>query len=332
MKYNTVGQSGLKVSELCLGTMTFGREAGVDEARAILDAALEAGVNFIDTANTYAKGASETLIGDLLHGRRHDVVLATKFGNPVTPAPNNGGASRLHILRAVEDSLSRLKTDYLDVYYVHHIDESTPLEETLRALDDLVRQGKVRYIGCSNFEAWRLLESIWISRTQGLSPFVIYQPQYNLLVRDIEDEIVPVAELKHVGIVPWGPLAGGLLTGKYRSVDDTIQGTRSQGGQGFSNRLPFISPNHGAIIGTLLEAASALNRSPESVAIRWLLEKPAVSSVILGARSVEQLQANLAAGGWQLSAEHRERLDEVSRPSPRYPKDSEIGRSHRPAK
>ena len=331
MKYNNVGLSGLKVSELCLGTMTFGRETGAEEARAILDAALAAGVNFIDTANTYAKGASETLIGDLLRDRRHEVVIATKFGNPVTPAPNNGGTSRAHILRAVEDSLSRLRTDYLDIYYVHHIDPDTPLDETLRALDDLVRQGKVRYIGCSNFEAWRLLESIWISETRKLARFVIYQPQYNLLVRDIEDEIIPVAERKQVGVVPWGPLAGGLLTGKYRGVGETLAGTRSQDGQGFSNRIPFLSPNSEATLGTLLDVAAELGRSPASVAIRWLLEQPAVPSVILGARTVEQFSTNLAASGWHLPAEARARLDKVSAPAPRYPKDSELTRKHRPA-
>ena len=329
MRYNYVGLSGLQVSELCLGTMTFGRESGAEEARAILDVALDAGVNFIDTANTYAKGASETLIGELLRGRRHEAVIATKFGNPVAPGANNAGASRVHIARAVEASLSRLQTDYLDIYYVHHIDEHTPLEETLRALDDLVTQGKVRYIGCSNFEAWRLLESIWISETRNLSRFVIYQPQYNLLVRDIEDEIIPVAERKQVGVVPWGPLAGGLLTGKYRDAGATIEGTRSQDGQGFSNRIPFLAPNRDAIIAALLEVAAELGRTPASVALRWLLEKPAVPSIILGARTAEQFKVNLAASGWTLPDEALKRLDEVSKPAPRYPKDSELGRQVR---
>jgi len=329
VQYNNVGLSGLKVSELCLGTMTFGREAGADEARAILDTAFEAGVNFIDTANTYSKGASETLIGELLAGRRHETVIATKFGNPVAPGPNNGGSSRAHILRAVEDSLSRLRTDYLDIYYVHHIDQTTPLEETLRALDDLVKQGKVRYIGCSNFEAWRLLESIWISETRNLSRFVIYQPQYNLLVRDIEDEIIPVAELKQVGVVPWGPLAGGLLTGKYRGASDRIEGTRSQDGQSFSNRIPFLAPNHDDIIEALRDVAAAIGRAPGSVALRWLLDKPAVPSVIVGARTAGQFKDNLAASGWSLPADVVERLDDVSKPAPRYPKESELGRDRR---
>ena len=192
MQYRNLGRSGLKVSEICLGTMTFGHSTDEAEAAAIMDAAFDAGVNFFDTANTYAKGRSEEILGELLKGRRHEAVIATKCFNPTGDGPNDSGSSRQHIMRAVEDSLRRLQTDYIDVYYLHHTDVETPLDETLRALDDLVRDGKVRYIACSNYEAWRLLESIWISDTKGLERFTAYQPQYNLVVRDIEAEIVPV--------------------------------------------------------------------------------------------------------------------------------------------
>ncbi len=330
MEYRKLGRSGLTVSELCLGTMTFGRESDAEAARAIVAAALDAGVNFFDTANSYAKGASETLVGEILRERRQEVVIATKFGNRLTQGANDGGLSRLHLLRAVEDSLRRLKTDYIDLYYVHHIDPATPAEETLHALESLIRDGKVRYIGCSNYEAWRLLESLWISDTRNLSRFIVHQPHYNLLVRDIEDEILPVCDLKQVGVVPWGPLAGGLLSGKYDSVHAApIPGTRSQDGQGFSNRIPFLSPNSDAILAVAREVARELNRTIEGVALRWLLEQPLVSSVIIGARTPEQVRANLGASGWRLPAGILTRLEDVSRPAPRYPRDAELSRAIR---
>jgi len=195
IKYNQVGNSGLKVSELSLGAMTFGRETSAADAGRIVSAAIERGVNFFDTANSYANGESEKILGAALKGTRHAQIIATKFGNPIAHDANGQGASRVHILRTVEQSLRSLQTDYIDVYYVHHVDHVTPIDETLSALDSLVRSGKVRYIGASNFEAWRLLESLWVSQINGNSPYVIDQPQYNLLVRDKEDEIVPVAQL-----------------------------------------------------------------------------------------------------------------------------------------
>ncbi len=330
MDYRRLGRSGLKVSEIALGTMTFGREADEGGSREILTVALDAGINFIDTANTYAKGASETILGRILQGNRRDVVIATKFANPVTKGPNDHGTSRLHILNAVEDSLRRLQTDYIDLYYVHHIDPNTPPEETLGTLDLLIKQGKVRYIACSNFEAWRLLESIWTSDANGYERFIAHQPQYNLLVRDIEDEIVPVAELKGIGLVPWGPLAGGLLTGKYSQDTQVLAGTRSEGsGQGFSNRQPYLAPNKDAIIARLCELAADLGRTPSEVALRWVLERPAVASVIIGARSADQARENLKAAGWSLPDEARTALDEISRPAPRYPKDAEVTRGQR---
>jgi aryl-alcohol dehydrogenase-like predicted oxidoreductase len=323
MEYRRLGRSGLKVSELCVGAMSFGRETDEAEASTIVNRALDAGINFFDTANTYAGYRSEPILGRLLGSKRQDVVIATKFGNPTGPGANDRGASRGHIARAVEDSLKRLGTDYIDLYYVHHIDDNTPLEETVRALDGLVRQGKVRYVACSNFEAWRLLESIWIADHHGLERFTAVQPQYNLLVRDIEDEIVPVAQLKGVGIVPWGPLAGGVLTGKYGDAGSAIAGTRSESGDGFSNRQPFIAQNRAEIIAAVKEVASRNGKTPSQIALRWLLDRPIVSSVIVGMRNAAQFEDQLGAVGWRLSEADTRLLDEVSQPAPRYPKESE---------
>lgn len=320
MDYRRLGQSGLKVSEICLGAMTFGRGADESESGRILDAALDAGVNFIDTANSYNEGVSETYLGRAIAGIRQDLVIATKFNNPMGSGPNDSGMSRAHILRAAEDSLRRLRTDYIDLYYVHHVDFETSLDEMLRALDDLVTQGKIRYIACSNYEAWRLLESLWISDTKNYNRFIAHQPQYNLLVRDIEDEIVPVCELKGVGVVPWAPLAGGLLTGKYQEGVKTISGSRSEEGWGFRDRQRFYAQNQSEIIATLIEIARDLDRRPGDVAIRWVLEHPFVSSAIVGARTAEQARENVASGDWRLPEAAKARLDAVSKPTPRYPK------------
>lgn len=326
MDYRYVGTSGLKVSELCLGTMNFGREADRDAAAEIVNAALDGGINFFDTANSYTSGESERLLGDLLHERRHDVVIATKFGNRVGTGPNDGGASRAHILRAVEDSLRRLRTDYLDVYYVHHIDPRTPAEETLSALDSLVRAGKVRYLGASNFEAWRLLESIWVSQVNHLSRYVIYQPQYSLLVRDVEEEILPVCQMKGLGVVPWAPLAGGVLSGKYHGVEGVVPGTR-QAEERFGRGNNYLTPERDQIVAALVELAGELGHSPAPIALRWLLDNPLVPSVIIGARNADQVRANLHACGWRLPATARRTLSDLSRPAPRYPRDFEAGRT-----
>ncbi len=210
MEYRRLGRAGLKVSELCLGTMTFGKGTDQAEAARIVGAALDAGVNFIDTANSYNDGVSETMLGEILQGRRDRVVLASKVFNPMGSGPNDSGMSRAHIMRAVEDSLRRLRTDYLDIYYIHHVDVQTPLEEMLRAFEDLITAGKIRYSGCSNYEAWRLMEAVWLSDSHGWSRFACYQPQYSLVVRDIEEEIIPACDLKGLGVVVWSPLGGGL--------------------------------------------------------------------------------------------------------------------------
>lgn len=320
MQHRRVGCGGLKVSELCLGTMTFGQATDQGEADRILGTALDAGVRFIDTANTYAEGESETILGRLLAGRRDEVVLATKFGNRTGPGANDAGGSRIHIARAVEDSLRRLRTDRIDLYYIHHIDPETPIEETLRALDDLVRQGKLRYLAASNFEGWRLLDAAWTAQAKGLAPIVGYQPQYNLLVRDIEEEILPVCRLKGIGVIPWASLAGGLLSGKYGTGTAALPGSRSEGGWAFRDRLGFLHPDRALIVTTLLAVAREVGRSPAAVALRWLLERPEVTSAIIGVRDVAQTRANLEAAGWRLDPELAARLDAVSRPAPRYPR------------
>ncbi|ALM83094.1 aldo/keto reductase [Bordetella sp. N] len=330
MEYRKLGRSGLSVSALALGTMTFGRESDENAARDILALALDAGLNFVDTANTYANTASETILGRLLQGRRQDVVLASKFANPTGQGPNDRGASRLHILNAVHDSLRRLQTDYIDLYYVHHIDPDTPAEETLSALDTLVRQGKIRYIACSNFEAWRLLDSIWTSRTQGYERYIAHQAHYNLLVRDVEDELIPVAQREGVGLVAWGPLAGGLLTGKYGVEGRHLEGTRSASPTGgFGSREPYLARNSAQILDRLLQLADTLDQTPTAIALQWLLAKPAVASVIIGARTVEQARQNIEALQTPVPREVLDELDSLSLPPPRYPKDFELTRGPR---
>jgi aryl-alcohol dehydrogenase-like predicted oxidoreductase len=321
MEYRRMGQSGMKVSEICLGTMTFGHGADEAEAKRLVDLAFNAGINFFDTANSYGGGQSEVLLGKALAGRRREAIVATKFFNPMGSGPNDSGMSRVHIMQAIEDSLRRLQTDYVDLYYIHHVDRETPLEEMLRTLDDLVRQGKVRYLACSNYEAWRLMEAIWISDSQHLARFVCYQPQYSLVVRDIEQEIIPVCRLKGLGVVPWSPLAGGFLTGKYKPGQRTVTGTRSD--EGWAYPQQYFAANADATLETLLATANDLGRTPAQVALRWVLEQPGITSVIAGARTVEQFRDNLGASGWRLEGEALARLNTVSHLPDRYPESME---------
>lgn len=321
MEYRRLGQSGLKVSEICLGAMTFGHGTDLAEAKRMVDLAFDAGVNFFDTANSYSAGESETMLGKALKGRRRDAVVATKFFNPMGTGPNDSGMSRYHIMQAIEDSLTRLQMDHVDLYYIHHIDRQTPLEEMLRALDDLVHQGKVRYIACSNYEAWRLMEAMWTSESKGLARFAAYQPQYSLVVRDIEQEIIPVCQLKGIGVVIWSPLAGGFLTGKYKPGERSVSGGRSAEGWAFPER--YFAPNADETLQVLLDAAAALGRTPAQVAVRWTLEQPAITSAIVGARTVKHFEDNLGATGWQLKGEWLERLNTVSYLPDRYPESME---------
>ncbi len=318
MDYRRLGRAGLKVSEICLGTMTFGHGTDHAEAERIVGSALDAGVIFFDTANGYNGGASETMLGKALGAKRRDAVIATKVFNPMGPGPNDSGMSRRHIMQAVEDSLRRMGTDYIDLYYIHHVDVQTPLEEMLRAFDDLVRHGKVLYTGCSNYETWRLMEALWLSDSNGWARFEGYQPQYSLVVRDIEEELVPACELKGLGIVAWAPLAGGYLAGKYKPGQTSVAGTRSAENWAFPTR--FYHPDHEKILAALLEVARELGRSPAQVAVRWVLDQPQLTSAIVGARTAAQLGDTLAAAGWTLPDAARQKLDAVSALPHRFPR------------
>ncbi len=317
MEYRQLGRSGLKVSELCLGTMTFGHGTSEPEAVTLVDRAFDAGINFFDTANSYADSQSEVFLGRALRNRRRDAVVATKFYNPMGHGPNDSGMSRYHIMNAIDDSLTRLGMDHVDIYYIHHVDQQTPIEEMLRALDDLVRAGKVRYIACSNYEAWRLMEALWISQANGLSRFACYQPQYSLVVRDIERDLIPACRHAGLGVVTWGPLAGGFLSGKYQPGERTRPGTRSETGWAYPK--DYFAPNADDTLRVLLGVAAGLGRSPAETAIRWILEQPVVTSVIVGARTIEHLETNLRAAGWTLPSDARDSLTAVSAPRITYP-------------
>ena len=323
MDYSFLGRSGLRVSEVCLGTMAFGISVDESAAKAIVDTAFSCGVNFMDTANTYAGGLSEEMLGKALVGRREGVVIATKFTNPAGKGPNDSGMSRKHILQAVEDSLKRLRTDYIDIYYIHHVETRAPLDEALRTLDDLVTQGKVRYLAVSNYEAWRLSETIWTCDTKGYAPIICYQPQYSLVVRDIEDELVPLCRYKNVGIVPWGPLASGFLTGKYKPGQRSVEGSRSAEGWLFHDR--FFSPKADEALAELLKVSEETGKTATQVSLRWALQKPGITSVIAGARRPEQFKDSCGASGWSLSDDQMKRLDKASQLPARYPYSMEGG-------
>ncbi len=326
MKYNKLGATGLFVSELCFGTMTFGdsdqyRFMGAvaqQDADALLAHAFEAGINFLDTADTYSGGESERVTGQALKNlgtKREEVVIATKvFGN-MGPGPNQQGSSRAHIMTAAKASLQRLQTDYIDLYQLHGFDPATPMEESLEALTDLVRQGLVRYIGVSNWAAWQIAKAVGISERRGLARFASLQAYYTLAGRDVEREIVPMLESEGIGLLVWSPLAGGFLSGKY---------SREQQGEENSRRNTFAFPpvemERGyAIIDTLKEMAAAKNASVAQLAVAWLLHQPTVSSVILGTKKISQLEDNLGAVDVAFTEDELKRLDEVSRLPAEYP-------------
>jgi aryl-alcohol dehydrogenase-like predicted oxidoreductase len=300
MEYRRLGRTGLRVSALCLGAWKFGTKPGEAESREIIARALDAGINFVDTANVYGKGMSEEIVGKAIGPVRDRVVLATKVRGRMHDDTNGEGLSRFAILRECEESLRRLGTEYIDLYQVHWFDPATPLAETLEALNDLVRQGKVRYLGCSNFAAWQLCKALWISDVRGWARFDSVQPYYNAVGRDVEKELVPLCEAEGVGIIPYSPLAGGFLTGKYRRGEAAPEGSRyAEGGNlaglateasfGTLERLEAVGKRHGKSVG--------------QAALAWLLRKPVVSAAIIGASSVVQLQENLGAADWRLTEE-----------------------------
>ncbi len=317
MEYRNMGRTGLKVSEICMGTMTFGSGTDADEARRMVDRAIDVGINFFDTANSYGGGESELSLGKALAGKRDRVVVATKFFNPMGPGPNDSGMSRVHIMQAVEASLQRLQMDYVDLYYIHHVDPETPIDEMLRALDDLVRQGKVRYTACSNYQGWRLMKALWTSDVEKLARFDCYQPQYNLVVRDIEQELIPICQSEGLGVVVWSPLAGGFLSGKYKPGERVLSGTRSADDWAYPQQ--YFAANADETLQVVAEVATRLGRTPAQVALRWCLEQPAITSAIVGARTQVHLDDNLHAADFRLVGEVLERLNSVSHLPDRYP-------------
>lgn len=324
MQMRFLGRSGLRVSALSLGTMTFGGQGrfghmgdlDVDEATQMVDACLEAGVNLFDTADIYSGGLSEEILGKALGTRRDDVLVATKLNGRMGSGANDAGQSRHHIMRACEASLRRLGTDHIDLYQVHSVDELTPVDESLRALDDLVRQGKVRYIGCSNLSAWHLMKSLATSDQRGWERYVSLQAYYSLVARELEHELIPLCVDQGVGVMVWSPLAAGFLSGKERRGQGVPEGTRraALGDTGTIDREQGYD-----VVDTLDRIAKERDAAIPQVAINWLLRRSAVSSVVIGARNMAQLNANLAAASWELSDEEVRQLDEVSdRPLP-YP-------------
>jgi aryl-alcohol dehydrogenase-like predicted oxidoreductase len=325
MRYRQLGASGLRVSVLTMGTMTFGGtgrfgsvgSTGVEEARRQVDQCLEAGINLIDTANVYSGGLSEEILGKVLEGRRDDLLVATKARMPMGEGPNDAGLSRHHLVRECEASLRRLGTDRIDLYQVHEWDGQTPLTETLQALDDLVRAGKVRYVGCSNYAGWQLMKALGIAERRGLDRFVSQQIHYTLQAREAEYELVPISLDQGLGLLVWSPLAGGLLSGKYRRDQPGPQQSRLL--SGWDEPPVRDQEKLYDIVEVLVAVADGRGASPAQVALAWLLERPAVISVIVGARTSEQLADNLRAADLFLSAEELARLEEVSRPPLLYP-------------
>lgn len=320
--YVTLGRSGLRVSPLCLGTMTFGEDLGwgasVQESEAILDRYIALGGNFIDTANFYTLGHSEHIIGHHLgrHPAKRDrLVIATKFFGNMFPAdPNGGGTGRKALIGACHESLRRLKTDYIDLYWMHLWDQHTPIEETLLALQDLVQAGKVRYVGFSDTPAWKVAQAQTIALLRGWAPLVALQIEYSLIERTVEGELTPMAQEMGLGVTPWSPLKGGLLSGKY---------TRSNHGSDISARAPMLSPHLNertyAIVDALADIARATESTPASVALSWVCARPGVASPIIGARTLSQLEQNLSAVTVKLTSEQTKRLDKLSEPELNFP-------------
>ena len=314
MKHRTLGKSGLQVSEIGLGCNNFGGRIELDASRRIVHKALDLGITLFDTADIYgalnggARGASEEHLGQVLGERRKDIVLATKFG--LAMDERRQGASRRYIVNAVEASLKRLKTDWIDLYQVHRPDPLTPIAETLGALDDLVRQGKVRYIGCSNFAAWQMVEAQWTARVEGLEAFISCQDEYSLLVRGIEHELLPAMAAHQVGLLPYFPLASGLLTGKYKRGAASAE-TRLGRDQRLAER--YLSEDHWQKVERLEGFCAERGKSLLELAFSWLLARPSVASVIAGATRPEQLEQNAKAGGWALTQEELAEVDRITK-------------------
>jgi len=342
MEYRNVGRTGLKVSAFCLGTMTFGKQVDEQASRRIVQRALDAGVTFIDVADIYANGVTEEIVGKAIQGHRDALILASKAGHlrrwaerygpqtiggpcdlarprPFPPAaagdqvgPNDMGLSRKHLMQAVEGSLQRLGTDYLDIFYAHMPDYDTPLDETLRAMDDLVRQGKVRYLGCSNFRAFQVAKALWLSDTHELARWDIVQPPFNLLTRDIEYELLPLCREEGVGVAAFSPLAAGLLSGKYEAGKPPGAEQRfGLGARGFRYNETYWTDPDFAAVARLKTIAADHGKSLDQFALAWVLNKPGITAMVCGASAAEQVERNLGAVGMRLSPEELQACDEV---------------------
>ena len=324
MEYRSLGRSGLKVPVLSFGTATFGGEGEffqawgstqVAEARRLIDICLESGLNFFDTANGYSGGKSETILGEVLEGRRNKVLISTKASIPQDASPNGGGSSRHHILNAVHDSLRRLRTDHIDVYHMHIFDAVTPIEETVRVLDDLVESGKVRYLACSNFSGWHLMKSLATADRLGLSRYVGHQAYYSLVGREFESELMTLGKEEGVGTIVWSPLAGGALTGKLRRDKPAPTSSRI----GTIDFIPFEKEHLFKVVDALDEVSKECGKSIAQVALNWVLGRPTVCNVVVGARNEEQLRQNLGAVGWKLTDAQIQKLDRASAQRLTYP-------------
>jgi len=309
MEIRNVGKWGLRVSAVGLGCNNFGR-LDIESSRKVVHRALDLGITLFDTADIYGnKGGSEEQLGEILGARRKDIVLATKFGMAMSDIQQ--GASRRYILQAVEDSLRRLKTDWIDLYQLHQPDPLTPIEETLRTLDDLIRAGKVRYAGCSNLKAWQVADAHWTAKTQGFNRFISAQDEYSMLVRDAERELIPALEAKGMGLLPYFPLASGMLTGKYRHGGELPAGTRMALMKRFTDR--YMTEENWAIVDRLQAFCDARGHTLLELAFSWLLSRPSLASVIAGATKPEQIEMNAKAADWKLSAHDLAEIDKITR-------------------
>lgn len=328
MEFRQLGASGLNVPVLSFGTATFGGgteffkawgSTQVDEAKRLVGLCLDAGVNLFDTADVYSQGLSEEILGEALTGLRDKVLISSKATFTFGEGPNNQGSSRFHLLRQCESSLRRLKTDYIDIYHMHGFDGNTPVDETLRTLDDLVQSGKVRYIACSNFSGWHLMKSLAVSEKYGWNRYVAHQVYYSLVNREYEWELMPLGINQQVGALVWSPLAGGRLGGKYgRSKPKPTEGRVVEGGSPVPQAVVSEETFY-TITDALEEIAAETGKSIAQVAINWVLQRPTVSSIIIGARNEEQLKQNLAAVGWRLTVDQLKKLDKASEVPPIYP-------------